>query len=77
MDEPFLGIVKFLMQREDLHVFRGSMADWEQQIRKFDPGYLELEAQGREIDFDSVNLWNKKRLRYSHHTNGLRRRLIP
>lgn len=77
MSEPLLDIVKFLMQRGDLHVFRGSMADWAQQIRKFAPGYLELEAQGREVEFDLANLWNEKRLRYSHHTNDLRRRPIP
>lgn len=54
------------MQRRDITGSNYSLADWEDELRRFAPGYLELEAQGQAIEFDLANLWTDGYEGYAH-----------
>lgn len=68
MNEPFMSIVESLIQRRDLTRLGSRLEEWGDEIEKFAPGYLALEAQGREIEFDLADLWNEEGLNYNHYT---------
>jgi hypothetical protein len=60
IDQPLIGILDSAHQRGELFFDEYSPNDWARQLEAFAPGYLDLEAQDREADFDLTNLWDPK-----------------
>lgn len=73
MDDPLLAIVDSAMQRRLLSNIL-DLADWEDELRIFAPGYMELEAQGRAIDYDLANLSTDVLEGHAHHTREMKER---
>ena len=68
MDQPLMTIVDSLVQQRNLSIPGFALEDWEDEIQRLAPGYLALEAQGREIEYDLADLWNEEGLFYNHYT---------
>ncbi|PCG95678.1 Hypothetical protein PENO1_072120 [Penicillium occitanis (nom. inval.)] len=60
IDQPLIGILDSAHQRGELFFDEYSPDDWARQLEAFAPGYLDLDAQDREADFDQINLWDPK-----------------
>lgn len=58
IDQPLIGILNSAHQRGELVFDMYSPDDWARQLEDFAPGYLDLEAQDREADYDLSNLWD-------------------
>lgn len=58
IDQPLIGILNLAHQRGELIFDMYSPDDWARQLEDFAPGYLDLEAQDREVDYDLTNLWD-------------------
>ena len=73
MDDPLLAIVDSAMQRRLLNNIL-DLADWEDELRIFGPGYMELEAKGRATDYDLANLSTDVLEGHAHHTREMKER---
>lgn len=65
IDQPLINILHSAHQRGQLEYDSYSPDDWARQLEDFAPGYLDLEGQDREADYDLDNLWNPSRFTYS------------
>lgn len=55
-DQPLIGILHSAHQRGELEYDSYSPDDWARQLKDFALGYLDMEAQDRETDYDLTKL---------------------
>ncbi|GKZ79585.1 hypothetical protein AnigIFM56816_003786 [Aspergillus niger] len=58
LDMPLVDILDTAQQNGELRFTRYTRDDWAAQLEIFAPGYLALERQGLEMNYDLANLWS-------------------